>query len=98
MRMLRRAITTLSFSAISFVLPLRRMPAVSMKTNFVPSRSTVSSMESRVVPATGETMARSSPVERVQQGRFARVGSPDNGHFNARVPRSSGGFFRESRS
>ena len=36
-QMCRRAITTLSFSAISLVLPLRRMPAVSTNTYSMPS-------------------------------------------------------------
>src|ERR1035438_8969760 len=76
MRMLRRAITTLSFSAMSLVLPLRRMPAVSTKTYSTPSRVTFSSTASRVVPATGETMARSWPVRVLSSVDLPTLGRP----------------------
>ena len=71
MRMLRRAITTLNFSAMSLVLPLRRMPAVSTKMYSLPFLVTVSSTASRVVPAMGETMARSCPVSALSSSKIA---------------------------
>jgi hypothetical protein len=71
-----RAITTLSFSAISLVLPLRRMPAVSMMRYFLPSRMTTSSTASRVVPAIGETMARCLPVSRLSSVDLPTFGRP----------------------
>ena len=67
------------------VLPLRRMPAVSMKTYSVPSRVTVSSTASRVVPAIGETMARSCPVS-----AFSRVDLPTFGRPMMATLMSSG--------
>ena len=74
--MFRRAITTLSFSAISFVLPLRRMPAVSTKTYSVPPRITLSSTASRVVPAIGDTIARSCPVSAFSSVDLPTFGRP----------------------
>ena len=53
---------TLSFSATRFVLPLRRIPAVSRKRYVLPWRSTTVSTASRVVPGSGETMDRSAPA------------------------------------
>ncbi len=76
MRILRRAITTLIFSAISLVLPLRRMPAVSTKTYSVPLWVTRSSTESRVVPATGETIDRSPPVSAFSSVDLPTFGRP----------------------
>ena len=76
--MCRRAMTTLSFSAIAFVLPFRRMPAVSTKTNLVPLRSIVSSTASRVVPAMGETIDRSWPVNAFKRVDFPTFGQPDD--------------------
>ena len=76
MRMWRRAITTLNFSAISFVLPLRRIPAVSMNTYSTPSCTTVSSTASRVVPAIGETIARSLPVSVLSSVDLPTFGRP----------------------
>ena len=76
MRMCRRAITTLIFSAMSLVLPLRRMPAVSTNTYSVPSRVTFSSTASRVVPAMGETMARSWPVRAFSSVDLPTLGRP----------------------
>ena len=60
------------------------MPAVSTKMYSVPSRVTVSSTASRVVPAMGETMARSCAGEGVEQRGFAHVGAADDGHLDAR--------------
>src|SRR5579883_1066939 len=71
-----RDITTESFSAISRVLPLRRMPAVSTKRKCCPSRSTTSSTASRVVPGTGETMARDVPVSWFSSVDFPTLGWP----------------------
>src|ERR1035438_9891929 len=68
--------TTLIFSAMSRVLPLRRMPAVSMKIYSVPWCITAWSTESRVVPATGETMARSSPVSALSRVDLPTFGRP----------------------
>ena len=76
MRMWRRAITTLSFSVISLVLPLRRMPAVSTNTYSISLWITASSTESRVVPATGDTMDRSSPVRVFSSVDFPVFGRP----------------------
>ena len=52
------------------------MPAVSTKTYSTPSRTTVSSTASRVVPATGETMARSCPVRALSSVDFPTLGRP----------------------
>src|ERR1022692_3317313 len=76
MRMWRRAMTTLIFSAMSRVFPLRRMPAVSMKIYSVPWWITAWSTESRVVPATGDTMARSSPVRALSRVDLPTFGRP----------------------
>ena len=76
----RRAMTTLSFSASSFVLPLRRMPAVSTKRSALPSNSTTSSTASRVVPAIGETMARVVPVSAFSSVDLAHIGPADDGY------------------
>src|SRR5437588_13406 len=75
-RMFRRAITTLSFSAISWVLPLRRIPAVSTKIYSTPSRTSVSSTASRVVPAIGETIERSLPVRALSRVDLPTFGRP----------------------
>ena len=72
----RRAITTLIFSAISFVLPLRRIPAVSTKRSVLPSNSTTSSTASRVVPAIGDTMAREVPVSALSSVDLPTFGRP----------------------
>ncbi len=72
----RRAITTLIFSAIRWVLPLRRMPAVSTNRSWLPSNSTTSSTASRVVPAMGETMARSVPVSAFSSVDLPTLGRP----------------------
>ena len=72
----RRAITTLSFSAISFVLPLRRIPAVSTNRSAFPSNSTTSSTASRVVPAIGDTIARVVPVSAFSSVLFPTFGRP----------------------
>ena len=77
-----RAMTTESFSAISRVLPLRRMPAVSMKRILRPLYWMTSSIESRVVPAIGETIARDSSRELIQQRGFADIGVPDDSHLD----------------
>jgi len=75
MRMLRCAMTTLIFSAMSPRLALaadaRRVDKNILRTlvDF-----TVSSTASRVVPATGETMGPLGADEGVEQGRFADVG------------------------
>ena len=45
-----RAMMTESFSAISVVLPLRRIPAVSIRRKFCPSTVKYVSIASRVVP------------------------------------------------
>src|ERR1019366_8789852 len=76
MRMWRRAMTTLIFSAISRVLPLRRMPAVSMKIYSVPWCITAWSTESRVVPAMGETIARSVPTSALSRVDLPTFGRP----------------------
>ncbi len=76
---LLRAITTESFSAISSVLPLRRMPAVSMSRKVRPSASRTVSTASRVVPATGETMTRSVAEESVEQRRLPDVRAAHDG-------------------
>src|SRR5664279_3701102 len=76
MRMWRRAMTTLIFSAMSRVLPLRRMPAVSMKIYSVPWCITAWSTESRVVPAMGETMARSVPTSALSSVDLPTFGRP----------------------
>jgi hypothetical protein len=68
--------TTLSFSAINLVLPLRRIPAVSTKVKAVSPRWMVSSTASRVVPAMGETMARSSPSSALSSVDFPTFGRP----------------------
>ena len=72
----RRAITTLSFSAISCVLPLRRMPAVSTNRSLLPSNSTTSSTASRVVPAIGDTIARDVPVSAFSSVDLPTFGRP----------------------
>src|ERR1035437_7360188 len=76
MRMWRRAMTTLIFSAMSRVLPLRRMPAVSMKIYSVPWCITAWSTESRVVPAMGETIARSVPTSALSRVDLPTFGRP----------------------
>ncbi len=68
--------TTLSFSAINFVLPLRRIPAVSTKRSVLPSNSTTSSTASRVVPAIGDTMAREVPVSALSNVDLPTFGRP----------------------
>jgi len=71
-----RAITTESFSAIRWVLPLRRIPAVSMKRKLLPLISTTSSTASRVVPGIGDTMAREVPVSRFSSVDLPTLGCP----------------------
>ena len=71
-----RAMTTESFSAMRCVLPLRRMPAVSMKRKRRPLRSTISSTASRVVPGIGETMARSEAVRQFSSVDLPTLGWP----------------------
>ena len=73
---LLRAMITESFSAIAVVLPLRRIPAVSMMRKICPGVSSRISTESRVVPATGETMARSSPRKRFSKEDLPAFGRP----------------------
>ena len=63
-------------STFSSTRDLRRMPAVSMKMKepcFVSSRE---SMASRVVPATSETITRSSPKRRFTREDFPALGFP----------------------
>ena len=74
--------TTLSFSAISLVLPLCRMPAVSTKTYSTPSTTTFSSTASRVVPATGRDDGAILAHQRVEQRRLAHVRPPDDGDLD----------------
>ena len=71
-----RAMTTESFSAIRCVLPLRRIPAVSMKRKRRPLCSTISSTASRVVPGMGETMARSEAVRQFRSVDLPTLGWP----------------------
>src|ERR1017187_8956200 len=80
--------TTLIFSAISRVLPLRRMPAVSMKIYSVPWCITAWSTESRVVPATGERMPRSSPVSALSRVDLPTFGRP---MMATLIPAAAGG-------
>src|SRR5579871_5314782 len=87
-----RAITTLNFSAISFVFPLRRMPAVSTKLYSMPSALTDSSTASRVVPATGETMERSVPTSAFSNVDLPTFGRQD-GYVDARSHFGFGFFF-----
>ena len=67
---------TESFSAMRWVLPLRRMPAVSTKRKSWEPRVTTSSTASRVVPAMGETMARSVPVRALSRVDLPTLGRP----------------------
>ena len=73
---LLRAITTESFSVSACVLPLRRIPAVSMRRKVCSEVSSRVSTLSRVVPATGETIARSSPNSRFSNDDFPTFGRP----------------------
>src|SRR2546430_2155034 len=68
--------TTLSFSATSVVLPLRRIPAVSTKRYARPSRAISVSTLSMVVPGMGETMERSSPTMRFSSVDLPTLGRP----------------------
>ena len=76
---------TLSFSAMSLVLPLRRIPAVSRKRYILPCRSTTVSTASRVVPGSGDTMDRSAPSQLVQQRGFPDVRPADDGDIDVRL-------------
>ena len=57
-------------------LALRRMPAVSMKTYFCPSRSMSVSIASRVVPGRESTSIRSSPSSRLSMLDLPALGRP----------------------
>ena len=84
MRMWRRAITTLSFSAMSRVLPLRRMPAVSTKMYSVPSCD--HGLVHRIARGAGDRRDDGALLagERVEQRRFAHVGPADDRDLDAR--------------
>ena len=89
-RICRRAITTLSFSAISFVLPLRRIPAVSTKTNSRPVA--LDGFIHRIARRAGDRRNDRAILagQRVQQRRFADIRPPDDGDLDAaRLRRSS---------
>ena len=72
-----------NFSAISSVLPLRRMPAVSIRRNLRSGVSNTVSIASRVVPATGDTMTRSSPSSRFNNDDFPTFGRPTIANRNS---------------
>ena len=57
--------TMLNFSMASDTRARRRMPAVSMSTNLLPSRSHGTWMLSRVVPGSGDVIRRFSPSRRL---------------------------------
>lgn len=61
------------------------MPAVSTMTNSSPSWMKVESMASRVVPATLDTMERSSPMMAFVRELLPTFGRPDDGDVNAVV-------------
>ncbi len=84
MRMLRRAMTTLSFSAIRLVLPLRRMPAVSTKTYSVPLQ--LDGFIDRIAGGAGDGGDDGALLagEGVQESRFADVGAADDGDLDLR--------------
>ncbi len=83
MRIFRRAMTTLSFSAICLVLPLRRMPAVSTKTYSAPFMLDASHPPNRAWSRRWEKRStRSSSGERVQKRGFADIRAADDGHLD----------------
>ncbi len=71
--MARRERSMPSDSTTSWV---SRMPAVSMKRNFTPSSTMVSSITSRVVPAISVTMARSSLSKALSKVDLPTLGEP----------------------
>ena len=71
-----RAWTTERTSGPCSVFALRRMPAVSTRRKRFPPASRETSVASRVVPATSETIARSSPVSALTSEDFPTLGRP----------------------
>ena len=69
---------------MAVVLPLRRIPAVSMMRKVCSGVCRNVSTESRVVPATGETIARSSPSSRFNNDDLPTLGRPTMARFNSR--------------
>ena len=86
----RRASATESFSSLSSTLDFLRMPAVSIsRTGRIwPSglrHSQSIAIESRVIPASGPVISRSSDEDPVDQGRFAGIGPADDGELQRRI-------------
>ena len=67
---------TLYLSMSSFTFDFLRIPAVSIKIYFFPSFSNGVSMESRVVPAIGETITLFSPSRQLMSEDFPTFGLP----------------------
>ena len=65
-----------SIPRLSIVSLVSRIPAVSIKRNVIPDRLIVSSITSRVVPWMSETMARSSPTNRLSKVDLPAFVSP----------------------
>ena len=71
-----KVLTTENFSMASNTLPLRRKPAVSMSSNFCPSRSKGTVMASRVVPGMSKATKRSSPSQVLMRVDLPTLGRP----------------------
>ena len=71
-----RVLTTENFSIASNTLPLRRRPAVSISSNFCPSRSKGTEIASRVVPGRSKATRRSSPSQVLIRVDLPTLGRP----------------------
>ena len=71
-----KALFTMRYSLPFSTLVRLRTPAVSTKVKISPSCSTSASIESRVVPATSETMLRSRPRSRFRRLDLPTLGRP----------------------
>ena len=89
----RSARTTLYRSTGKSILPLRRIPAVSMRMNSFPLYVQCVSMESRVVPGILLTMTRSCPRSALVRDDFPTFGRPTSATWMASSLSSSTGTF-----
>ena len=81
-----RVLTTENFSMASKTCPRRLRPAVSINSNFCPSRSKGTEMASRVVPGKSKATRRSSPNHVLIRVDFPTLGRPATA--NLMVPTS----------
>ena len=74
-----RLFITEKISTAPSVFRFARIPAVSISRYFLPSRSTITSIASRVVPGISEAMTRSNPASVLTSVDFPTFGRPHHG-------------------